>query len=240
MTTPDSRVRRAVSIWGSSPTLQSDRREFRPCMVAKLVDRCAIRHDRRMAQTARQRFSFREYIRLEEYSNVRHEFFDGVIYAMAGGTPRHAALAARVIGEIRAQLAGRSYEVFTSDLRVRVATTGLTIYPDVTVVCGPIETDPENASTIINPTVIVEVLRDSTEAYDRGEKLDQYRTISSLREILLIPHRNPGLEVWRRNDAGGWSESVAIPGQQIELRSIGCTLMVADLYRDLPVGEAPG
>jgi Uma2 family endonuclease len=95
-----------------------------------------------MPEPARRCFSFRDYVRLEEYSNVRHEFLDGVIYAMAGGTPAHAALAGRLIQRLGPQLQGTSSEVFTSDLRVRVSATGLTTYPDVTIVCGRLETDP--------------------------------------------------------------------------------------------------
>ena len=109
-----------------------------------------------MTAAARRHFSFHEYVRLEEYSNVRHEFLDGVIYAMAGGTPGHAALAARIIGKFRAQLEGKPCEVFTSDLRVRVVATGLATYPDVTVVCGRLEVDPDDPTTVINPVVLVD------------------------------------------------------------------------------------
>jgi Uma2 family endonuclease len=187
-----------------------------------------------MTEPARQRFSFREYLRLEEYSNVRHEFLDGVIYAMAGGTPEHAALAARIIQRLGAQLEGRPCEVFTSDLRVRVAATGLATYPDVSVVCGKLETDPEDPATVLNPTVLVEVLSDSTAEYDRGKKLDHYREIPSLREVVIVSHREPVIEVWGRDETGVWSSQAVPAGQRVRLRSIGCELAIDDLYKDLP------
>lgn len=189
-----------------------------------------------MTEPARRRFSFREYLRLEEYSNVRHEFLDGVIYAMAGGTPEHAALAARIIQRLGSQLTGKPCEVFTSDLRVRVTATGLATYPDVTVVCGKLETDPVDPASVLNPTVLVEVLSDSTADYDRGEKLDHYCQIPSLREVALVSHREPVVQVWRRDETGVWSSQIARAGEQVQLRSIGCDFMIDDVYRDLPTG----
>ncbi len=189
-----------------------------------------------MRTAARQRYTFREYVQLESYSNVRHEFFDGCIYAMAGGTPRHAALAARVIQRLGAQLAGAPCEVFTSDLRVRVAATGLATYPDVSVVCGRLETDAEDAASIINPTVLVEVLSDSSEDYDRGEKLDHYRQIPAARVILLLSHREPLAELWERDPSGPWSRRTLRAGQTIDLPAIGCDIALDALYRDLPGG----
>lgn len=193
-----------------------------------------------MAEPARRRYSFSDYVRLEAYANVRHEFLDGVIYAMAGGTPLHALLAMRVARQLGPQLAGSPCEIFGSDLRVRVAATGLATYPDVTVVCGPLQTEGEDANSVLNPTVLVEVLSESTADYDRGEKLDHYRKIDTAREIVLVSHREPLVEVWRRDDAGTWSTQTARAGDRVSLRSIACDLAVDDLYRDLPEGASPG
>ncbi len=187
-----------------------------------------------MTEPAHRRFSFPEYVQLEAYSNVRHEFLDGVIYAMTGGTPTHAALAARVIQRLGTQLAGKGCEVFTSDLRVRVAATGLATYPDVTVVCGTLEHDPEDPASVLNPVVLVEVLSGSTAEYDRGEKLDHFRKIPSLKEVVLVSHTEPAVEVWRRDQAGRWSKQDASAGERIGLQSIDCELVIDDLYRDLP------
>ena len=185
-----------------------------------------------MAQPApRHHYAYRDYLSVEEGSQVRHEFLDGEIYAMAGGSPEHAALAMNVGSALVVQLRDRPCRVMSSDLRVRVLATGLATYPDVTVVCGPLQRDPEDRVAAVNPIVVVEVLSDSTEEYDRGDKLDHYRRIPSLRECLLVSHRRRLLEVERRESDGSWTRHQAGPGERLRLESIGCDLDVDDLYR---------
>src|SRR5437773_8378838 len=133
-----------------------------------------------MTAAPRLRFSLREYLRVDAESSVKHEFLDGMILAMAGGTPDHAALAMAVGASLNRQLEGKKCRVFSADLRVRVLATGFAGYPDVTVVCSKLELDPEDANTATNPAVVVEVLSPSAEQYDRGEKLRQYQQIASL------------------------------------------------------------
>lgn len=177
------------------------------------------------------RYTWAEYLALERTSNVRHEFLDGEIYALAGGTPEHAALAANVIGALHAQLAATAKcRVFSSDLRVRVTETGLGTYPDATVVCGELARDPQDRNTITNPTVVVEVLSDSTEAYDRGMKLDHLRRIPELREIVLVSHREPLIEVFRRGPEDAWTRSEARLHGTARLEAIGCELVVDAVY----------
>ena len=166
---------------------------------------------------AHHRYTYAEYLDLEEVSNVKHEYLAGAIYAMAGGTPEHAEMAAALISMLSARLRGSQCRVYSSDLRVRVTATGLATYPDVTVVCGPLERDPGSHTTIINPTAVFEILSDSTEAYDRGDKLDHYRQISSLRECVLISHREPLVEVWSRGDEGGWNHGEARAGETVSV-----------------------
>jgi Uma2 family endonuclease len=181
------------------------------------------------APRGHHRYTYAEYLDLEEASNSKHEFLDGEIYAMAGGTPEHAALAAALTIAVGSSLRGGPCRAYSSDLRVRVLATGLATYPDLTVICGPLETDPDSRVTAVNPTLLAEVLSDSTEDYDRGEKLDHYRQIPSLQECLLISHREKSIERWRRS-GGSWERTVAGAGDLLELRSIGCTLRVSDVY----------
>jgi Uma2 family endonuclease len=181
----------------------------------------------------RHRYTYGDYLSTEEGSPVRHEFYDGEIYAMAGGTPDHATLAVKVAAALVAQLAERPCRVMSSDLRIRVLSTGLATYPDVTVVCGPLEYDPESRITVVNPTLLVEILSDGTEAYDRGEKLEHYRRIPSLRECLLVSHRERLIESWRREPGGGWTHRAAGPGQAMTIESLSCALMVDEVYRGL-------
>jgi Uma2 family endonuclease len=181
----------------------------------------------------RQHFSFAEYLALEEIAAVKHEFLGGHVWAMAGGSPAHAAVAANVIAALSAQLRERPCRVFTSDLRVRVLATGLGTYPDVSVVCGRHEIDPADprGNTVTNPVVLVEVLSPSTEEYDRGEKLAHYRRIPSLAEVVLIAHDERRLEVWRR-DGERWTVDVFRAGERARLASLGCELAIDEVYRD--------
>lgn len=173
--------------------------------------------------------SFREYVALEEYSNVRHEFRDGSILAMAGGSPEHAALCAAVTGLVMQGILGTRCVVHSSDLRVRVRATGLATYPDVSVVCAPRELDPEDRNTVLNPRVLVEVTSPSSEDYDRGEKREQYQKIESLAEYVVVSHRERRLEVWRRR-GGGWTAEAVVSGGTVRLDSIGVELEVDRVY----------
>ena len=174
-------------------------------------------------------YSFAEYLELEAASNVKHEYLGGQIYAMAGGTPEHAALQAAVIGLLFRQLDGSRGRTHSSDLHVRVLATGLGTYPDVTVVCGPSERDPDHRQTVVNPTAIVEVLSDSTEEYDRADKFEQYKQIPSLQHYVLVSHRERALEVWSRVD-GSWSQSLVREGASAPLEALGVSLDVRELY----------
>jgi Uma2 family endonuclease len=148
-------------------------------------------------------------------------------------SPNHAALAAAVIFLLGLQLRGKPCRVFSSDLKVRILATGLATYPDLTVVCSKLETDPEDANAATNPTLLVEVLSNSSEAYDRGEKFAHYRRLPSLREYVLISHLTPRIEVWRRNDANRWElAQEACAGERAELESIACELAVDEVYAD--------
>jgi Uma2 family endonuclease len=175
-------------------------------------------------------YSFAEYLALEESSNTKHEFLDGEIYGMAGGTPDHAALSVAVSSALLAQLRGGPCRVFSSDLRVRVLATGLAAYPDVTVVCGELERDPESPATVVNPRVVVEVLSDGTEAYDRGQKLDHYRRIPSLAAVVIVSHRAPSIEVWERTPDGTWSRRSFGTGQAAEIETLPARLPVDEIY----------
>jgi len=176
------------------------------------------------------RMTYAEYLAAEATSGVRHEFLNGEVWAMAGGTPEHAALAAALIGELGAALRGKPCRVYTSDLRVRVLATGLSTYPDVSVVCGSLETVAEDPDAITNPVLLAEVLSDTTEAYDRGAKAAHYRRLPSLQEYVLVSQAEPLVEVYRRTEAGRWELLEGRPGDRIELRSLGISLDVAAIY----------
>ncbi|WP_437292333.1 Uma2 family endonuclease [Sorangium sp. So ce406] len=179
-----------------------------------------------------------EYLEQERASPTKHEFLNGETIAIAGGTPEHARLSASVGAELRAQLRGRPCAVYSSDLRVRVNATGLSTYPDVSVVCGRLERDLEDKDAALNPVVLVEILSDSTEAYDRGQKFAHYRLIPSLCEYVLVWQHEPRIEVFHRNEDGSWTLREARAGEGALLEAIGCTLLVDEVYRD-PLAQAP-
>jgi Uma2 family endonuclease len=178
----------------------------------------------------RLHYSHAEYLALEDESSIRHEYLDGEIYAMAGGSPDHAALAATVISLIRNQLPP-GCRVFTSDLRIQVPATGLSTYPDTAVVCGRTQRAADDPLAVVNPVLLVEVTSSSTEDYDRGEKLRHYKTLPSVREVLIVSHRGARLTLHRR-EPGGWTELAAESGGTIEISSLGARLAVDDVYRE--------
>ena len=178
----------------------------------------------------RVHYTYAEYLGLEAASNVKHEYLDGQIYGMAGGTPEHAALAATVVGMLFPQLLSGGCRAHNSDLRVRVLATGLATYPDVAVVCGPRQRDPEDENAVTNPTLLVEVSSKSTEDYDRGDKFEHYKRIPSLRQYVLVSHRERSVEVWSRGEGDAWSVAVAQDGDEADLQAIGSRLDIRALY----------
>ncbi|WP_438041225.1 Uma2 family endonuclease [Sorangium sp. So ce128] len=183
-----------------------------------------------VAPAHRIHYTYAEYLALEASSNVKHEYLDGQIYAMAGGTPEHAALAAAVIGLLFPELRRGRCRAYDADLRVRVPSTGLATYPDVTVVCGPLERDTQDEQAVTNPTLIVEVLSRSTEEYDRGDKFEHYKRLPSLRQYVLVSHRERCMEIWTRDADGGFTSAIAREGDVALLASIGARLDVRELY----------
>jgi Uma2 family endonuclease len=174
-----------------------------------------------------------EYFRLDEASETRNEYFAGEMFAMAGGSPEHSAISANLIGELRNRLKKRPCTVYESNLRVSVSKTGLYTYPDASVICGGIELDERDTTgkTALNPTLLVEVLSASTEAYDRGKKFDHYSQIPSLRDLLLVSQDEPLVERFSRNRDDTWTRSVARGlGASLELPSIGVTLPLTEVY----------
>ncbi len=182
-----------------------------------------------MRAVAHHRYTWSDYLEYEDFSSEKHEYLDGEIYAMAGGTPEHALLAGRVVTVLGAQLRRKACKVYTSDLRIRVMATGLTTYPDVSVICGKVEVDPTSKLTAINPTLLVEVLSPSTEDYDRGTKFEHYQQIPSLKEYVLVSQRECLIEVFHRRGAR-WMRAEARRAAAAQLEAIGCELSVDEVY----------
>jgi Uma2 family endonuclease len=156
---------------------------------------------------------------------------DGEIYALAGGSEEHSAIATRVLAALDAAIGDRPCRAHTSDLRIYVEAVGLATFPDGAVICGPLEHHaPSPNATALNPSVLVEVTSDSSEDYDHGGKLDAYRTIPSLREYIIVSHRERRIIVHHRGDES-WSSRVAIAGGTVRVATLETDLVVDAIYR---------
>jgi Uma2 family endonuclease len=186
-----------------------------------------------MVQSGRlHRYTYADYVALEESSPTKHEYFQGEIYAMAGGSEEHSALAAEVLRALGNALGDRPCRTHTSDLRVYVEATGMATFPDGSVVCGKLEQHaPSPRATTVNPTVLFEVTSDSSEEYDTTTKLESYLTIPSLRDYLVVSHRERRITLHSRTSQGAWETRVAIAGGKVTLSSLGADLIVDELYR---------
>ncbi|MCB1189732.1 MAG: Uma2 family endonuclease [Leptospiraceae bacterium] len=172
-----------------------------------------------------------EYLDLEENSETKNEYFNGQIYAMAGASVKHITIASNLIMSLGFQLRKKNCVVFGSDMRVKISDTGLYTYPDISIACEDRKLTGDKTNTLLNPVVIVEVLSDSTERYDRGEKFAHYRQLSSLQEYVLVSQNSKKIEKFSRNSAGKWElteTTVEVP--EIDLPMINCKLSIEEVY----------
>ena len=189
------------------------------------------------------RYTVSEYLHREQESLERHEYLDGEMLLMAGGSADHSLITANVIGELRSRLRGHPCRVYDSNLRVRITKTVLYTYPDASVICGSRQIDPDDPTgqTILNPRVIVEVLSPSTEAYDRGEKFGRYRQLDSLEEYVLVSQLTPRIEMFFRQSDGTWLFDAASElTATAKLRSLKIDLPLTDVYAgiEFPAAQA--
>lgn len=177
------------------------------------------------------RLSEAEYLALERAAPFKSEFLDGEMFAMAGGSPMHSLIAANIIRELGMKLKGRACRRFTSDLRLKVEAAGLFTYSDVSVICGALEFAAGTDDTVVNPTLLIEVLSDSTEAYDRGEKFLHYRQMPSLKEYLLVSQRLSRIEQFLRRPNDEWALRTAEGGEAtLSLPSLEVTLDLNEAF----------
>lgn len=170
-------------------------------------------------------YTLEAYRQLEAETGRKHEFHNGEVYMMSGGTIVHAEIVGNVFGELRDRLKGKTCRPFTSELKTYIKTANRYVYPDASVVCGKIETSPDEKEAVTNPVLIVEVLSKSTADYDRSEKFFHYRRLASLKEYLLVHQDRPVVELFTRTENDSWfisrieglEASVSIPTLDIEL-----------------------
>lgn len=177
------------------------------------------------------RYTYADYVAVELDSAIKHEFLAGEIYAMAGGSEEHSALAAEVLRSFGDAIRTSPCRVHTSDLRIYVESVGLATFPDGAVICGPLlQHPPSPDATALNPSVLLEVTSDSSEEYDTHDKVEYYRTIRSLRHYVIVSHRERRITVHTRADEGQWTTRVAIAGGRVAVESLGMELSVDEIY----------
>ncbi len=182
------------------------------------------------AVARRHQTSYAGYLAAEARSAVRSQFFDGEIFAMAGGTPNHALLSQNVGALLFAALRGRPCRAYAESLRIYMPATGDAAYPDLSVICGPVQHAAADGDAAINPTLLVEVLSDSTEGFDRGDKFRRYRTLESLRCYMLVDQHERRLELFERQDDGTWRFQAVEAGDGLDMESLGVRLLVDEVY----------
>jgi Uma2 family endonuclease len=176
-------------------------------------------------------FTPEEYLALERQSEIRHEFLDGTVYAMAGESPRHSAICFNIAGTLHPQLRGTDCRGFSPNMKVRAGEAGLYAYPDLAVACGETFFHDRHGDVLLNPAVIFEVLSRSTQAYDRAEKFERYKTIESLTDYVLVSQDRPRLEHFSRQPDGDWSRAeLTGTDSALVLNPINCRVTLADVY----------
>jgi len=184
-----------------------------------------------MSVQEKMRLTPEEYLTRERAASYKSEYFAGEMFAMSGASRRHNLISLNIGSELRVQLRHRPCEVYTSDMRVKVSPTGLYTYPDVVVVCGEPAFEDTRGDTLLNPTVLVDVLSQSTEDYDRGRKLEHYRSLPSLQEYLLVSQERAHIVHYVRHSDVSWllSDTSGLEAS-ISLQAIGCEVALSEIY----------
>ena len=193
-----------------------------------------------MGSHPKTRYTPEEYLTLERSSETKHEYFNGEIFGMSGASKQHVLIVTNLIVELGTQLKRGPCGVYSTDLRVKVAPTGLYTYPDVIVICEEAQFSDEQKDTLLNPALIIEVLSESTKDYDRGGKFEQYRTINSFVEYLLIAQDRPHVEHHERQVDGSWilHETNSLE-DTIRLKSVPCSLPLSEIYNKIDFSSNP-
>jgi Uma2 family endonuclease len=187
-----------------------------------------------MSAQPRPRLTPEEYLKIERAAECKSEYYDGHTYAMSGGSYAHGLIIANIVAKLWQGLAGKGCSVTASDVRLRVSALGLYTYPDIAVVCGTPAFADDQADTLLNPALLIEVLSPSTEAHDRGFKFAQYRQLESLREYALVSQTEPRVEIFRRQASREWllSESTGLDAA-CRFDSVGCGVALAEIYQQV-------
>ena len=192
-----------------------------------------------MSRVSKQQITPEEYLQRERNAEFRSEYFRGEMFAMASASASHNLIVLNAAASLREQLKRKPCTVYPSDLKLRIEATGLYTYPDVSVVCGEPKLESDGGDVLLNPIILIEVLSDSTEAYDRGKKFEHYRTIPTLKHYVLIAQDRYSIDCFTLHQDGNW---ILASGQGVEakikLESIDCELAVPEVYEKVVFPKA--
>lgn len=181
----------------------------------------------------KQHYTIEEYLEMERASNIKHEYYKGEVFAMAGASLRHNFVFSNTFGEIGLQLKNSSCRPFGSDMRMHIPENTLFTYPDISIYCGKHTLLDEEEDSIINPTIIIEILSKSTRDYDRGTKFNLYRDIPTLKEYMLIDTEKIGVEVFRINTHKQWVlQEYKTLQETVQLPTVKVSVPMQAIYRD--------
>ncbi|MDX1992772.1 MAG: Uma2 family endonuclease [bacterium] len=191
-----------------------------------------------MVALPKEKWTVEAYLAFDSAQPEKHEFFNGEVYAMTGASRRHGQVTGNTFAALHSQLRKQPCEIYVAYLRVKVQTNGDYAYPDIAIVCGEPQFERTPLETLLNPTVLIEVLSPSTEGYDRGIKFQSYRALDSLREYLLVSQNTAHIEHYTRQGEQWVLRDVIGLDGVLSLESIGCTLALADVYEKVQFDEA--
>jgi len=179
----------------------------------------------------KQKFTIEEYLAMEETSTEKHEYYKGEIFAMSGPKVPHVAIAGNLFTELGIKLKGKKCRPYGSDMRIHIEANTLFTYPDISIICGELETLNDDNWNVLNPAVIVEILSPSTRNYDRGEKFKLYRDIPTLKEYILVDSESVHIEIFRLNESNHWElEEYKAIKETLYIRTINANILIADIY----------
>lgn len=194
-----------------------------------------------MSAVAKTKMTEQEYLVKERASDFKSEFFNGEMFAMAGASVNHNLIKDNLIARIGAQLSGSNCRTLSSDQRLKVDRSGLYTYPDIMIVCGKPERAALDSETITNPQVVIEVLSDNTESYDRFEKFEHYKRLPTVREYVLVAQNRVGIERYARTAEGEWViRSFTQADELFAFATVPVNVKIADIYLDVEFSEAAG
>ncbi|MGN6435229.1 MAG: Uma2 family endonuclease [Agriterribacter sp.] len=186
----------------------------------------------------KKNFSIAEYLEIEQEASDKHEYYRGEMFAMAGAGPKHNIIFKNIFRELAYTLKGKPCQPYGSDQRIHIPENGLFTYPDISIICGDIDTSKEDKDSIIHPVMIFEILSPSTRDYDRGSKFTFYRAIATLKEYILVDSDSISVEVFRLNENKFWQlEEYNQMNQSLQLQTLGFSIPISEIYDGVNISK---